>query len=170
MKITFTSYETAFNRHIRLARLACKGQYGWERAEAVKHYFTEAGHPHSNFTFDQMAMNRYSDSSFPVELMKNMAYLCALNEEGYNIEGFQGRWFKEKLIGVSQVSDASVCLYSRYGPSTPHLLVVESKSKMSGYKTFKDIAEYDDFIQEVASDFDDSQFGLASSLIRLITR
>ncbi|ORT50220.1 hypothetical protein ST37_09990 [Vibrio sp. qd031] len=74
------SYDTVYNRHIRLARQAAKGLYGYERAKVIRDYFDDAGHPHAGWTFNQMAMNRTSDYQFAIDLMKDLANLCALNE------------------------------------------------------------------------------------------
>lgn len=74
-------YEKALNKYIREARKAAKGLVGYERAEAIRDYFSrDSDHPHPDYTFTQMAMNRPSDYQFPVDLMRDMAHLCALNE------------------------------------------------------------------------------------------
>lgn len=70
-----------YNKHIRLARKAAKGLSGLDRAEAIYRYFAnETSHPHAKFTYEQMMINRGSDSQFPMELMKKMASLTAENE------------------------------------------------------------------------------------------
>lgn len=164
MKITYTSFDTAFNRHIRLSRLACKGLTNWERAEAIKSYFTKTGHPHPYYTFDDMAMNRFSDSWFPIDLMKSMAQLCAVNEEGFTFEGLEGRWHKDKCIGVSQLNDASVCLYSMHGPNSRQLLTVESNGKVKGYKTFRNVNEFDEFTHEIMKGIDECGSALINQI------
>ena len=75
------NYEKAFNKHIRAARKAAKGLSGYERAEALRDYFShDTDHPHADYTFTQMAINRTSEHQFPVDLMGDMAHLCAENE------------------------------------------------------------------------------------------
>ena len=74
------SYDRIYNRHIRLARRAAQGTFGYERAKAIWQYFETTNHPHPRYTFEQAVLNRTSDHQFPIDLMKDMANLCAINE------------------------------------------------------------------------------------------
>ncbi|WP_019027944.1 hypothetical protein [Colwellia piezophila] len=71
--------ETLYEQQIKKARQASRNLTGYERAIKICAYFESVGHPHPDYTFNQLAMNRYSDRQFAIDLMKNMAYLVAVN-------------------------------------------------------------------------------------------
>lgn len=154
MKIKFTSYETAYNRHIRLARKACSELTGRERAEAIRNYFIDAGHPHSEYTFNQMAMNRRSDHQFAIDLMKDMADLCAKNESGYVFNGIDGVWNREKTVGELCYRHTYINRYSVHGnPNNKQLIVCESDDgEVINYKNFNDCLEYEKWVDEVVGE------------------
>lgn len=155
MKITYTTFETAYNRHIRLARIAAKGFSGYERAEVIKSYFDKSEHPHAQHTFDQMAMNRSSDKQFAIELMQSMADLCAKNEQGNVLTGVDGRWHFEKLVGGISFNDASVNRYSQNGANSKQLITVEYDNKVHGYMVFDNIDSYSKWVDELMKPFQD---------------
>ena len=75
--------EQIYNRHIRKARNFAKGYQGYERAIKICNYFQSVGHPHSDYTFNEIRMSHWegnSERQFAIELMKQMAYLVAVNE------------------------------------------------------------------------------------------
>ncbi len=75
--------EQNYNRHIRKARSFAKGCHGYERAIKICSYFELVGHPHPNYTFDEVRMSHWegnSERQFAIELMKQMAHLVAVNE------------------------------------------------------------------------------------------
>lgn len=82
--IKITDYsEQKYNRHIRKARLAARGFEGYERAIKISDYFESVGHPHPNYTFNQVRSNNsegQTEREFASNLMKEMAYLTSLNE------------------------------------------------------------------------------------------
>ena len=71
---------TNYNRHIRNAREFSKGLAGYERAEKIAEYFSQSGHPHAQYTFNQLANNRTSDTQLANQIIKDMASLVAENE------------------------------------------------------------------------------------------
>jgi hypothetical protein len=156
MNITYTSIESSYTRHVRLARKACKGLSGYKRAEAIKGYFSEKKHPHAQYTFEQMAMNRSSDSQFAIELLQSMANLCALNEEGYTVEGVNGLWHFEKLIGDNHFNSASVNLYSLDGDNSKQLVTVEYDNKVHGYMVFDSIESYTSWVDDLMKPYNSS--------------
>ena len=75
--------ERNYNRHIRKARSFAKGFQGYARAIKIYNYFESVGHPHPDYTFDEVRMSHWEGSSerqFAIELMKQMAHLVAVNE------------------------------------------------------------------------------------------
>ena len=75
--------ETNYERHIRNAHKAVKGLSGYDRALKISVYFESIGHPHADFTFMQVRSDNsegQSDRQFAVNLMREMAYLVAVNE------------------------------------------------------------------------------------------
>ena len=75
--------EQNYNRHIRKARRFAKGYHGYERAIKICSYFESVGHPHPNYTFNEVRMSHWegnSERQFAIELMKEMAHLVAVNE------------------------------------------------------------------------------------------
>jgi len=74
------NYETSYNRHILGARKFAKGTTGYERAQKITEYFHENDHPHAYVTFEQLAINRTSDAQLARKIIKDMAWLVALNE------------------------------------------------------------------------------------------
>lgn len=156
MKITFTSYETAYNRHIRLARQATKETQGYERAEAIKAYFINTCHPHAVYTFDQMSLNRSSDHQFAIDLLKSLADLTAKNENGYFFTEEEGCWHYEALVGGVHFNDASVCRYSLNGDSSKQLITVEYGGKVHGYTTFECYDDYSDWVDFLMNNIQES--------------
>jgi hypothetical protein len=156
MKITYTSIETACNRHIKAARNACVGLSGYKRAEAIKAYFAENGHPHAQYTFDQMAMNRSSDHQFAIDLIKTMADLCAKNETGYTLKGVDGLFHFEKLVGGISFNNASVNRYSKNGCESKQLITVEYDNKVHGFTTFNDINAYETWVDFIMQDYQET--------------
>lgn len=73
-------YETVYNRYLRKAREASKGLAGLERAHAIRDYFKSVGHPHAQYTYEKVAMEGATDHAFAIQLMKEMASLCAEND------------------------------------------------------------------------------------------
>lgn len=151
--ITYTSYKTSYNRHIRKARNACSGLEGWSRAETIRDYFRTTRHPHVKYTFDQLAMNRSSDSKFPITLMKNLADLTAKNETGYLLEGDTNYWIFEKLVGDISLNDARVCRYSINGPNTKQLITVEYDGKVHGDIQFENFLKYEEWADKIMEPF-----------------
>lgn len=152
MKIKFTSIKQAYNRHIRKGRKACAGFSGWERAVAICDYFNEAGHPHAEYTFNEMAMNRSSDHQFAIDLMKELANLLAINEHGTTFDSDEayGTWHFECTIGGISFNGASVCRYSQAGIDDSHqLLVVEYGDEAHGFIEFSNLDECDKWIDRV---------------------
>lgn len=72
--------ETLYQKQITKAREASRNLTGYKRAIKICDYFESVGHPHPNYTFNQLAMNRGSDRQFAIDLMKEMAYLVATNQ------------------------------------------------------------------------------------------
>ncbi len=76
-----SNFEHNYNKHVRRARRAAKGLTGLERAKAIYRYFdSETCHPHAFTTYNQIMLNRVSDHQFPIELMRSLANLTAINE------------------------------------------------------------------------------------------
>jgi hypothetical protein len=75
-----SNIETNYNRHVKNARAFAKYFSGYERAEKISQYFSQNGHPHADYTFNQMAINRSSNKKFAVDIIKAMASLVAENE------------------------------------------------------------------------------------------
>lgn len=76
-----TDYEKQFNKCVRESRAAAKGFFGIERAEKIRDYFSEkTDHPHPGHTFTQMQINRTSNHQFPIDLMKDLSNLVAVNK------------------------------------------------------------------------------------------
>jgi len=73
-----------YNRYIRQAREAVKGTTGIDHIIAITEYFNEVGHPHADYTANQLLMDRIhyqqSDRDFSYKLMSEMAYLVATSE------------------------------------------------------------------------------------------
>lgn len=80
MKTKTTDIWTLYKRQIRAARKAVQGSQGYDRAIKICEYFESVGHPHPNYTFNYLIMNRQSNRHFAIDLMKDMAYLVATNE------------------------------------------------------------------------------------------
>ena len=75
-----SNIETSYNRHVKNTRAFAKGFSGYERAEKIAQYFSQNGHPHSDYTFNQLAMNRTSDTQLANKIIKDMSALVAENE------------------------------------------------------------------------------------------
>lgn len=145
MKIKYTSIEQAYKSHIKKARVACKNLTGWERAESIRDYFLTTIHPHVEYTFNQLAMNRVSDRQFAIDLMNELADLTAKNTTGYKLDGVDGRWHFEKLVGDIHFNFHSVNRYSLNGANSKQLITVEHESKVLGYQVFLNLHEYEEW-------------------------
>ncbi|GAB2997919.1 hypothetical protein [Psychrosphaera aestuarii] len=83
MKIKYDCIDTNYNRHLRKARVYARGLAGYERATKIYKYFEGCGHPHPRLTFIDVRMNDtegQTDRQFAINLMKEMAYLTAVND------------------------------------------------------------------------------------------
>ncbi|WP_335903964.1 hypothetical protein [Shewanella algae] len=82
MRRNYNCIEGNYKRHIIKVREFARRTDGYERALKILEYFKSAGHPHPDYTFKQIRCNSgsYSDKNFPINLMKEMAYLVATNE------------------------------------------------------------------------------------------
>jgi hypothetical protein len=79
----YDDLETNYERNIRNARKAVKGLSGYDRALKISAYFESIGHPHADCTFMQVRFNNsegQSDRQFAINLMREMAYLVAVNQ------------------------------------------------------------------------------------------
>ena len=141
MKAKYTSFDTAYNRHIRNARKACSGFYGWTRAELIRDYFRENGHPHAQYTFDQLAIDRISDHQFAGSLMKEMAHLTALNDEGWYLNG---KHYQRRVnLGFD-----TFC-YIEYNHSSLHSVHCETSGYNHVVKEFDDFDSYDEWLDQL---------------------
>lgn len=148
-KMKYTSYKTAYNRHIRLACEAARGERGYERAEAIKGYFLTTAHPHVNYTFDQMAMNRLSDREFAIDLLQELADITAKNEQGYTLPNVDGRFHFEVCVGSVSYNNVSVNRYSVNGDDSKQLITVEYNSKVHGYAVFESFDAYSEWLDSL---------------------
>ncbi|EIA4666901.1 hypothetical protein K7J31_002896 [Vibrio parahaemolyticus] len=72
--------ETEMEKINKEVNQAVKGFKGYERAIKICEFFEEQGeHPHPDFTFNTMAMNRENDTKFATELRDEMSHLVATN-------------------------------------------------------------------------------------------
>lgn len=156
MKIQLFTVQQVSKRHIRLARNACAGLYGYERAIAITSYFESNGHPHANLTFTQMANNRKSDKQFPIDLMNEMAKLCAENEHGYKLQNVEGLWIFKKSYGNISFNHASVNQYVLKSDNEKLLITVEYDDKVNGFRTFNNHEDFESWVEELVKPFIDN--------------
>lgn len=83
MRDRYQCIETNYERHRRKALEEVRGLEGFARLEKIRDHFHKVGHPHAEFTFNQVLMNsrfRVFQRRLGVELMNEMAYLVATND------------------------------------------------------------------------------------------
>lgn len=151
-QLKYTSYETAYNRHIRNARKAASGLTGYARAKAIADYFKGTAHPHVTFTFDQMAINRTSDSQFAIDLLNTLADLTAKNEEGNSLNGGAERWHFQCLVGSTHLNGVSVYRYALNGDEGKQLITVEYNHHIKHHRIFNDYPDYENWVERIAGD------------------
>lgn len=152
-QLKYISYETAYNRHIRNARKAATGLHGYERATAIATYFKGTAHPHVNFTFEQMALNRTSDRQFAIELLNTLADLTAKNETGHYLNTENTRWVHAATVGNVSLNGVQVCRYSSNGMDTDRqLITVEHNGHMTHHLIFNDYSDYENWVERIAGD------------------
>lgn len=167
----YISIESAYNKHIANARKAAVGLSGMARAQAIYEYFKTTSHPHAQYTYDQMMMNRTSDNQFPIDLMKAMADLSAKNEFGSIHPKHIGLWDIEKAIGKCGLNG---CYAQKYKDrmSTRVLIVLEVNGKDidASNRVFQNDAELDYWIDGLyaASDYQRNGATTASLVIRAL--
>jgi hypothetical protein len=168
----YISIESAYNKHIANARKAAVGLSGMARAQAIYDYFSEStDHPHARFTYDQLMMNRTSDNQFPIDLMREMADLCAKNAFGSIHSKHSGLWSSEKAIGNCGLNG---CYAQKYKDrlSTRVLVVLEvnGKDDDTSSRVFENDDELDAWIDAMysASDYQRNGATTASLIIKAL--